>query len=85
MESERKYKQINIILLNEKKKNRAYRIGQTKNVNVYKFITVGTIEEKIDELIDEKKELADSIIISGESWLTTLDNNKIKELISLDL
>lgn len=51
---------------------------------MYKFITVDTIEEKIDNLIQEKKELADAIIASGESWISELSDDKIKDLISLN-
>lgn len=64
--------------------DRAYRIGQTEIVNVYKFVTVGTIEEKIDALLEEKRDLADQIVASsGESWISDLSEEKLKDLILL--
>jgi SNF2 family DNA or RNA helicase len=64
--------------------DRAFRIGQTKNVFVHKFIAIGTLEEKIDQMIEDKKKLAGAIVGSDESWLSSLDNNAFKQLISLN-
>ena len=64
--------------------DRVFRIGQDKNVQVHTFICSGTLEEKIDLLIQQKKDLAEKIITSGESWLTELDNKTLKELLVLD-
>ena len=64
--------------------DRAFRIGQTQNVQVYKFICRGTLEERIDALIDEKKALAETVIGSGEEWVTELSTDELRRLIALD-
>ncbi|GLV58521.1 helicase [Dictyobacter sp. S3.2.2.5] len=63
--------------------DRAFRIGQRKNVFVHKFIAMGTMEERIDAMIEDKKRLSSLVVGSDESWLTELDNNTFKELIEL--
>ena len=65
--------------------DRAFRIGQEKNVLVHKMITIGTIEEKIDAMIEEKQQLAQDIITDtrGEGWITELDNRQLLELFTL--
>ena len=63
--------------------DRAFRIGQRKNVQVRKLTCVGTLEERIDQLITEKKELAEQIVGSGEAWLTELDTAQLRELVAL--
>jgi SNF2 family DNA or RNA helicase len=63
--------------------DRAFRIGQTRNVQVHKFLCAGTFEEKIDELIERKKALAESIVGAGEAWLTELSTEQLKDLFTL--
>ncbi len=63
--------------------DRAYRIGQTRTVQVHKFVVSGTLEERIDQMIQEKTDLADQIIGHGESWLTELSTNQLRDLLTL--
>ena len=63
--------------------DRAFRIGQRKNVQVRKLNCVGTLEERIDLLISQKKDLADRIVGSGEAWITELDAAQLRELVTL--
>jgi SNF2 family DNA or RNA helicase len=63
--------------------DRAFRIGQQKSVFVHKFVAMGTVEEKIDALIEDKKRISASIVGADESWLTELDNDTFKQLIAL--
>ena len=64
--------------------DRAFRIGQTKNVMVHKLVCQGTIEEKIDAMIASKKELAENVIGSGgEKWITELGNEELLSLFRL--
>ena len=62
--------------------DRAYRIGQHKNVQVHRFITEGTFEERIDALIAKKQGLADLTVASGEQWIGNLSNKELKELFA---
>jgi SNF2 family DNA or RNA helicase len=63
--------------------DRAYRIGQERNVSVYKMICQGTLEERIDELLEQKRALADQVVGSGERWVTELDDDALRSLVSL--
>lgn len=63
--------------------DRTYRIGQERNVIVHRLITIGTFEEKIDEIIKSKKELADLTVSVGEQWLTELSDKELKNIFSL--
>ena len=63
--------------------DRAYRIGQERDVQVHKFVCLGTLEEHIDALIESKKELAESVIGDGSSWLTELSTEELREIIAL--
>ncbi len=63
--------------------DRAFRIGQNRQVEVHKFICLGTVEERIDELIERKQSLAEKIVGSGEAWLTELSTHELKDLFRL--
>ncbi len=63
--------------------DRAYRIGQTRNVLVHKFICLGTLEERIAELIESKRALAENVVDAGEGWLTELSTEQLRELLVL--
>ena len=64
--------------------DRAYRFGQTNRVMVHKFITSGSVEEKIDRMIREKSRLAEDVIGSGEDWLGSLGGDQLRDLVALE-
>ncbi len=63
--------------------DRAFRIGQKRNVQVHKFICAGTLEDKIDEMIERKKEITENVLGTGEGWLTELSNKELKNIFAL--
>jgi SNF2 family DNA or RNA helicase len=63
--------------------DRAFRIGQRRDVQVRKFVCVGTLEERIDAMIEQKKALAERIVGTGESWLTDLSTAALREVLTL--
>ena len=63
--------------------DRAFRIGQKRNVQVHKFVCIGTVEERIDKLLAEKSALADRIVGSGDEWLTNLSTVELREHLAL--
>jgi SNF2 family DNA or RNA helicase len=63
--------------------DRAYRIGQIRNVQIHKFITAGTVEEAIDALIERKQGLMEAIIGTEESWLADLSDEELAALVTL--
>ena len=66
--------------------DRAFRIGQDKNVMVHKFVCKGSVEEKIDALISSKKELAENVIgAGGENWITEMSNDELMKLLRLEV
>jgi SNF2 family DNA or RNA helicase len=63
--------------------DRAFRIGQNHNVQVRKFVCGGTLEERIDAMIEAKRALADRIVGSGEGWITELSTEQLREVVAL--
>jgi SNF2 family DNA or RNA helicase/intein/homing endonuclease len=64
--------------------DRVFRIGQTRNVQVHKFVCNGTLEEKIHDMIESKKQLAEQVVGAGEEWLTEMDTDQLRNLLLLD-
>lgn len=63
--------------------DRAFRIGQTRNVQVRKFVCTGTLEERIDAMIEQKRELAENVIGAGEGWITEMSTAELRDLFTL--
>jgi SNF2 family DNA or RNA helicase len=63
--------------------DRAFRIGQTRNVQVRKLVCSGTLEERIDLLIEQKRMLAEQVVETSENWITELSTEQLRDLFSL--
>ena len=63
--------------------DRAFRIGQRRDVQVHKFVVAGTLEEHIQQLLEDKQTLADVIVGSGEQWLSELSTDQLRDLLLL--
>ena len=63
--------------------DRAYRIGQQQTVLVHKLVSAGTIEERIDEMITAKRDLAGRVVGAGEQWITELSTDDLRDVIAL--
>ncbi len=68
----------------EQATDRAFRIGQQRNVFVHKFVCTGTLEERIQAMLERKREVADTLLAAGESWVTELSNEELRQLLLLD-
>jgi hypothetical protein len=64
--------------------DRAWRLGQRRTVNVHKLVCQGTVEERIGEVIDEKRALADAVVGTGEAWLSELSTDDLARLVMLE-
>ncbi|MFB6367563.1 DEAD/DEAH box helicase [Paenibacillus elgii] len=63
--------------------DRAFRIGQTRDVQVHKFVTLGTLEERIDEMIERKQGLNRQVVGAGENWVTEMSTGELRDLFAL--
>ncbi len=67
----------------EQATDRTYRIGQERNVYVHRLITLNTFEERIDEMMRAKRELAELTVSAGEKWITELSDRELRDIFSL--
>jgi len=65
--------------------DRAWRIGQQRTVNVHKLVCEGTVEERIGEVIDDKRALADAVIGTSEGWVSELSTDQLRDLVTLEV
>jgi SNF2 family DNA or RNA helicase len=63
--------------------DRAWRIGQDRPVQVHRFVTEGTVEDKVAALLAGKRALADAVVGSGEGWISELDDDELAALVEL--
>jgi SNF2 family DNA or RNA helicase len=63
--------------------DRAYRIGQKRNVQVHKMVCQSTLEERINDLLEEKRALAEAVVGGGERWVTEMDDDTLRDLVAL--
>jgi hypothetical protein len=63
--------------------DRAFRIGQSRNVQVRKFVCGGTLEERIDDMIEAKRALAERIVGTGEGWITEMSTDQLRDVVAL--
>jgi SNF2 family DNA or RNA helicase len=63
--------------------DRAHRIGQDRPVQVHRLIAEGTLEDRIAELIEKKRSLAEAVVGGGEAWLTQMSDDELSELVTL--
>lgn len=64
--------------------DRAFRIGQCRDVLVYRFLCAGTFEERINDMLERKRELADLTVATGEGWVGDLSTDELKALFRLE-
>jgi SNF2 family DNA or RNA helicase len=63
--------------------DRAYRIGQRRSVQVHKLVCAGTVEEKVDRMLEQKRSLASKVVSTGEKWITELGDAELRDLFAL--
>jgi len=63
--------------------DRVHRIGQRRSVTVHRLVTAGTVEERIDEVLERKRTIADAVVGESEAWITELGDDEVRELVSL--
>ena len=72
-----------LVFVEDQATDRAHRIGQTRHVQVHKFVCIGTIEDRIVRMLTEKIALADRVVGTGDEWLTGLSTEELRQHLEL--